>query len=91
MAVAVLALPLLAALALDKKVYVYMLQEVLIVKLLTAISVAAIMLLSVAFVLFQDGMRRVVLWIKTGILQLAKLSRRQVGHPDPIIQPPLQR
>jgi hypothetical protein len=86
----VLALPLVAALALGKIVY-FIVQEVLVVMLLTGISVAVVLLLSVVFVLFQEGMRRAALWIKTGILRLAKLSHRQVIPPDPIIQPPLQR
>jgi hypothetical protein len=86
----VLALPLVAALALGKIVY-FIVQEVLVVMLLTGVSVAVVLLLSVVFVLFQEGVRRAALWIKTGILRLAKLSHRHVIPPDPIIQPPLQR
>jgi hypothetical protein len=88
---AVLALQLLAALALGKRVYVYMVQEVLVVILLIAMSVAALLLLLVAFVLSQEGIRRAALWMKTGVLRLAKLSHRHAVPPAPIIPPPLQR
>jgi hypothetical protein len=84
-----LALQILAALVPGKKVY--MLQEILVVMILTAITVAAIWLFLVAFVLFQEGIRRAVLWIKSGIAQLALLSHRRVSPSDRIVPPPLQR
>ena len=84
-----LALPLLAALALWKRVY--MVQEALVVMLLVALTVAIILLLLVGFVLFQAGMRGAILWMTTGIARLAKLSHRPVTPADPIIPPPFQR
>ena len=88
---AVLALQLLVALALGKRVFVYMVQEVLVVILLIAMSVAALLLLLVAFVLSQEGIRRAALCMKTGVLRLAKLNHRHSVPPAPIIPPPLQR
>ncbi len=85
----VLALILLVVLALVKRIY--MIQEILIVTLVVAISVATILLLLVAFVLFQEGIRRAFLSTKMVILRLAKWSHRHVTGPDPIIPPPLQR
>lgn len=85
----VLALSLLAALLLEKKVY--MLQEALVVMLLVAVSVAVILLLLVVFVLFQAGIRQAALWLKTGIVRLGKLSHGHVSPPDSIIPPPIPR
>lgn len=84
-----LALSLLAVLALGKRVY--MLQEALVGMLLIAISVAAILILLVGFVLFQAGIRQVILWMTTGMSRLARLSHRHVGPPDTILPPPIQR
>ena len=84
-----LALSLLAVLALGKQVY--MLQEALVGMLLIAISVAAILILLVGFVLFQAGVRQAILWMTTGMSRLAKLGHRDVGSPETILPPPLQR
>jgi len=84
----VLALQLLVVLAIGKKVY--MVQEVLVVMLLTAISVAAILLLSVAFVLLQEGIRRASHSAMTGLLRLTGSAPRPVGPRGPIGHPPLQ-
>jgi hypothetical protein len=86
---AVLALLLLDVLAIGKKVY--MLQEVLVVMLLTAISVAVILLLSVAFVLLQEGIRRAFHSAMTGLLRLTGFAPRPVGPRGPIGHPPLHR
>jgi hypothetical protein len=85
----VLALSLLAALTLVKRIY--MVQEALIVMLLTALSVAVILLLLVGFVLFQAGIRRAILLMTTGAARLAKFSHRHVGATDPIVPPPFHR
>jgi hypothetical protein len=84
-----LALALLAVLALGKRVY--MLQEALVVMLLIAISVAAILIFLVCIVLFQAGIRQVILWMTTGMSRLAKLSNRHVGPPETILPPPVRR
>jgi hypothetical protein len=80
---------LLALLGLGKRIY--MLQEALVGMLLIAISVAVILILLVAFVLFQAGIRQSVQWMATGMSRLAKLSHRHVGPPDAILPPPIQR
>src|SRR5208282_4427419 len=85
----VLALQLLAVLALGKRVY--MVQEALVGMLVIAISVAATLLLLVAFVLFQDGARRAALWMKSGISRFAKLNHRRISPADTILPPPLHR
>ena len=87
--VLVLALSLLVALALMKRVY--MVQEALVVMLVTALLVAAILFLLVCFVLFQAGIRRTILWTITVVPSLARFSHRQVATPNPIIPPPLHR
>jgi len=87
--VLVLALSLLAALAVMKRVY--MVQEALVVMLVTALLVAAILFLLVCFVLFQAGIRQAILWTITVIPSLARLSHRQVATPDPISPPPFHR
>ncbi|SRR6266436_2017876 len=71
----VLALVLLAAWALGKMVY-FMAQEAIVVMLLIAILVAVSLLFLVAFILFQEGIRRAILWTTTGIGRLGKLSHR---------------
>jgi hypothetical protein len=86
---AALALSLLAVLALGKRVY--MLEEALTVMLLIAISVAVILILLVVFVLFQAGIRQVFLWLRAGIVRLARLTNGQVPPPDSIIPPSMPR
>jgi hypothetical protein len=71
----VLAVLLLATWALGK-VVCFMAQEAIVVMLLIAILVAVIFLFLVAFVLFQEGIRRAILWTTAGIGRLAKLSHR---------------
>ena len=85
----VLALQLFAALALGKRFY--LVQEVFVVMLLIAITVAALLLLLVAFVLVQEGMRRPVLWMKSGMQRIVRLSHRPVGPADTLSPPPLRR
>jgi|SRR5580704_1668812 len=87
--VLVLALSLLAALALMKRVY--MVEEALVVMLVTAILVTSILFLLICFVLFQAGIRQAILWTITVVPSLARFSHRQVTNPHPIIPPPLQR
>ncbi len=69
----------------------YMVQEILIVTLVVAISVAALLVLMIVFVLFQEGTRRAILSTKNGLLRLVKLIHPQVNPPDPIIPRPLHR
>jgi hypothetical protein len=87
--VLVLALSLLAALGLMKRVY--MVQEALVVMFVTALLVAAILFLLVCFVLFQAGIRRTILWTIAVIPSLARFSHRQVATSNPIIPPPFHR
>jgi hypothetical protein len=87
--VLVLALSLLAAAVAMKRVY--MVQEALVVMFVTALLVAATLLLLVCFVLFQAGIRRTILWTIAVVPSLARFSHRQVASTNPIIPPPLQR
>jgi hypothetical protein len=52
----------------------YMVEEFLVVLFLLAVSTATILVFAVAFILFQEGIRRAVLWLKTGVMRLAGLS-----------------
>lgn len=85
----VLALSLLAALAVMKRVY--MVQEAFVVMFVTALLVTAILFLLVCFVLFQAGIRQAILWTIAVIPSLARFSHRQVATPDPIIPPHFHR
>jgi hypothetical protein len=79
----VLALSLLAALAVMKRVY--MVQEAVVVMFVTALLVTVVLFLLVCFVLFQAGIRQAILWTITVVPSLARFSHRQVATPDPII------
>jgi len=56
----------------------YTLEEVLGVLLLLAVSMAAILVLAVACILFQEGIRRAVLWAKTGVMHPARLNPKRL-------------
>lgn len=51
----------------------YTVQEFLVVLFLLAVSTATILVIAVAFILFQEGIRWAVLWAKTGVIRLAGL------------------
>jgi hypothetical protein len=85
----VLALLLLAAMKLALKLYVV--QEVLVVLLLAAITMMTILVFAVGFVLFQEGIRRTVLWAKTSVVRPVGLNHGPVGSQGPIVHPPLPR
>jgi hypothetical protein len=67
-----LALLLVAAMGFLMKLYVV--QEILAVLLLLAVPTVTILVFGVAFILVQEGVRRAVLWTRTGIVRLASLS-----------------
>jgi hypothetical protein len=69
----------------------YLTQEIFVVLLLVALSMMVILVIAVAFVLFQEGIRRAILWGKIGFVRLARLSHRHVSPPESIIHPPLPR
>lgn len=52
----------------------YNFQEFLAVLLLLAVLTATILVFAVAFVLFQEGIRRAVLWAKTSVVRVVGLS-----------------
>jgi hypothetical protein len=52
----------------------YTVQEFLVVLFLLAVSTATILVFAVACILFQEGIRRAILWAKTGVMRLAGLS-----------------
>jgi hypothetical protein len=56
----------------------YTVQEFLVVLLVLAVSTATILVFAVAFILFQEGIRRAVLLAKTGFIRLAGLSPKSL-------------
>jgi hypothetical protein len=85
----VLALLLLAAIKFALRLYVV--QEVLVVLLLVAITMMTALVFAVAFVLFQEGIRRTVLWARTSVVPPAGLNHGPVGPQGPIVHPTLPR
>jgi len=60
----------------------YTLQEFLGVLLVLAISMGTILLLGILFILCQEGIRRAVRWVKTGVLPVEGLgTHRTDGRP----------
>lgn len=55
----------------------YVVQEALVVLFLVAVSTGTILVLAVAFVLVREGIRRTVLWMKIGLVRLARDSCHQ--------------
>jgi hypothetical protein len=70
-----LALLLVAAVRFLTKLYIV--QEILVVLFLLAISTVTILTFAVAFMLLQEGIRRAALWTKIGLIRLAYLSPPQ--------------
>jgi hypothetical protein len=56
----------------------YTVEEFLVVLLLLAVSTATILIFAVAFILFQEGIRRAVLSGRTGVKRLAGLSPKSL-------------
>jgi hypothetical protein len=54
----------------------FMVQEFLGVLLVLALSMAAILVVGVAFILLQEGIRRIVRWAKTGVVPLQDLTSK---------------
>lgn len=67
-----LALPLVAAMRFLTKLYVV--QEILVVVLLLAVSTVTILAFAVAFISLHAGIRRAALWAKAGVIRHAGLS-----------------
>jgi hypothetical protein len=57
----------------------YSVQEILVVLLLLAASAVTVFVSAVAFILFQEGIRRCLLWAKAGIARLAGFLRTDCG------------
>jgi hypothetical protein len=55
----------------------YVVQEALVVLFLVAVSTGTILVLGVAFLLFQEGIRRTVQWTKIGLIRLAHLGTQE--------------
>jgi hypothetical protein len=62
----------------------YLVQEILVVLLLLAASAVTVFVFAVAFILFQEGIRRTLLWVKTGVARLAGLRSQDVNSKEPI-------
>jgi len=73
-----LALFLVAAMRYATKLYVV--QEILVVLFVVATSTSTILVLAVAFILLQGGIRRTALWSKIGLTRLANLSAQEPAH-----------
>jgi hypothetical protein len=67
-----LALLFVATMGFARKLYI--MQEAIVVLLLLAVLTAAILVLSVVFILFLEGISWAVLWRKTGITHLSRLA-----------------
>jgi hypothetical protein len=78
----------LAALLLSYKFYLA--QEVLVVVLLVALLMLLALILSMAFVLFQAGVRQVIAWGKSSVARFTT-SHRPVTPGDSIVHPTLPR
>jgi membrane protein YdbS with pleckstrin-like domain len=52
----------------------YMVQEILLVLLLVAVSTVTILAFAVALILFHEGIRRAALWAKAGVIRHASLN-----------------
>ena len=72
-----LALLLVAAMGFVGKLYVV--QEILVVLLLLAIPTVTVFVFVVAFILLQEGVRRAVLWAKSGVLRVVRVVIGFVG------------
>jgi hypothetical protein len=70
-------LALLVVAAVRALTKLYIVQEILVVLLLLAISTVTILTLAVALILLQEGIRRAALWTKIGLIRLAYLSPPQ--------------
>jgi uncharacterized membrane protein len=70
-------LAILVAAVMRPAAKVYLVQEALAVLLLAAVSSGTILVLGVAFVLIQEGIRRTVQWMKLGYIWLAHLGPQE--------------
>jgi len=84
-----LALLFVAAMGFAMKLY--LVQEILVVLLLLAVSTVTIFILAAAFILFQEGIRRTVLWTKAGVARLVGLRPPDVVSEEPsVVRLPLE-
>jgi hypothetical protein len=72
-----LALLLVAAVRLATRLY--MVQEILVVLLLLAVSTVTVLGFAVAVILLQEGIRQAALWGKIGLIRLGNLSPQDHG------------
>jgi hypothetical protein len=70
-------LALSPATAIEFPMTVYMLEEILGVLVLLAAAMATFFVLAVAIVVFREGIRRAVLWAKTGVMHPARLNPKR--------------
>jgi hypothetical protein len=62
----------------------YEVQEILVVLLLLAASAVTVFVFAVAFILFQEGIRRTLLWAKTRVARLPGLGSQGAVSKEPI-------
>jgi hypothetical protein len=69
----------------------YLVQEILVALLLVASLMLFLLVFALTFVLFQEGIRRIVHRGKTAFARLATLGHRQVPRRESIVHPTLPR
>lgn len=80
------ALLVLAAAAFTLKLYIV--QELIAGLLFVAIAVTTVLALTVAFVLCQEGILRILLWARNAFAPLSRIAPHQNGSQDPIVSGP---
>ena len=76
---------LLVLIAAGSTLKLYIVQELIVGLLLVAITVTTVFTLTVAFVLFQEGIRRTISRGKNGFASLARLTPHHNGSQNPMV------
>ena len=63
----------------------YVVQETFVMLLLLAALAVTTIICAVAFILFQEGMRRTLLWAKTGLARLPGLGSQVTVSKEAIV------
>jgi hypothetical protein len=67
----------------------YSLQEAILVLLLVAFGVIVVLLILVALVLFREGVRLGLAWLKARVAHTTSMSGHRIGSGEPIGEPRL--
>jgi len=71
----------LLVIAMRSAAKLYIVQELLVVPLLVGVLITTIFLIAIAFILFQEGIRRTATWAKIGLMRLANLGLQEPMRP----------